>query len=374
MKIAMICDYPLKGVGSGMPYLKGLTYHLSQINDIDIHIMTYGNANRQYRENRVTFHILKRILRAFLMIPMETWRLKREIIKLNPDIVHVQSTGIPNCTAAVIVRNKYPTLLSVHGILAEMAKFRRGLELLFFKLVAVPLERQAIAKIPNIIAVSHYQKNLISINTNSKIYVIPPGIDFKNISNLKSDKPLKHPSLFFIGGLLGERKGTHILLKATQIIKSKHPDIYVYIAGSGPQELELRKLSKELNIEENIAFLGRISDDEKWTYYKSVDICVIPSLWEGMPTVLFEAMMCGKPVVASDVDGIAEVLVDNETGLLCEAGNAADLADKIVTLVQNQEMREEMGKAGEIKVREFTFDKIAGQTVKLYREILRTSL
>ena len=221
-----------------------------------------------------------------------------------------------------------------------MAKFQKGVTFIFLKLVAIPLERLAISKIPNIIAVSHYQKDLIRGMTNSEIHVIPPGIDFENAGNLRSTKPVKHPSLFFIGGLLGKRKGADILLKATKIIKRENPNIYVYIAGSGPSETELKKLAKELEIEENVEFLGRISDDEKWTYYKSTDISVIPSLWEGMPTVLLEAMMCGKPVVASNVDGIPEVLIDNETGLLFETGNAEDLADKIITLVRNQEMRE----------------------------------
>jgi glycosyltransferase involved in cell wall biosynthesis len=374
MKVAMICAYPLSGPYSGMPYLKGLAHHLSQVEDIDLHIITFGDENKQFKEGKLTLHVLKRRLRAFLMIPVETWQLRREILQINPDIVHVQSTGFPYCTAATLLHKEYPTVLTVHGIFAEFAKFARGIEFIFLRLVAIPLERIAISKVPNIIVVSFYQKDLIRTMTNSEIHVIPPGIDFESAGNLRSTKPVKHPSLFFIGGLLSKRKGADILLTATKIIKRKIPNIYLYVAGSGASETQLKKLAKELEIEENVEFLGPICDEEKWAYYKTADICVIPSLWEGMPTVLLEAMMCGKPVVASNVDGIPEVLIDHETGLLFEPGNTEDLAEQIIMLVRNQETRERMGEAGRRRVRDFTFDKIAEQTVKLYQAILGTPL
>ena len=100
----------------------------------------------------------------------------------------------------------------------------------------------------------------------------------------------------------------------------------------------------------------------------------LPQMLYGLLLPPLKKKRHGKPVVASNVDGIPEVLVDNETGLLFEPGKAEDLANKIATLAQNQEMRERMGKARGIKVKEFTFDKIAEQTAKLYREILDSTL
>jgi len=370
MKIAMICAYPLAGVGSGMPYIEGLVLNLSKMEDVEVHVVIFGKENRLFQQDRVTFHVLKRRLRSFLMIASETIRIRNEIVKINPDIVHAQGTAFPVGTAAVLVRKRYPTLLTVHGVWAEMAKFSRGAELTFLRIVAIPLEKLVVSKIPNLITVSHYQRELIRGMTRARFHIIPPGIDFKNVSEVGQGKPLRHPSVLFIGGLLGKRKGGDILLRAVQMARAQCPQIHAYIAGSGPGELELRQLAAELNIEENVDFVGRISHEEKWWYCKSADVFVIPSLWEGMPTVLFEAMMCAKPVVASRLDGIPEVLEDGKTGLLCEPGNPRDLAAKLILLLNNEEMRKSMGNAGEQKAKEYTFDKIAKQHVRLYRDLL----
>lgn len=374
MKVVMMCPYPVSDAGYVNPYHKSLAHQLSQNADIELHVITFGNQNTQFNDSGVTVHVLKRRLRAFLMIPAETLCLKHEILKINPDIVHVQSTGFPYCTAAVCVRKRYPTLLTVHGIWVEMAKFQEGFSSIFLKYVAIPLEKLAIAKLPNIIALCDHSKNRLSRMTNAKIHVIPQGIAFESISNIRPHLPARHPSVFFIGGL-DKRKGVDTLLKATQAVKTKAPEIHVYIAGSGPQEAKLKVLVKELRLERNVEFLGHISDDEKFSYYKSADICVIPSLWEGMPTVLFEAMICGKPVIASNIEGVLEVsgnmiLEDQETGLLFEPGNIEDLAGKIVILLQDQELREKMGKTAERKIKEFSWEKIAEKTINVYREIL----
>jgi glycosyltransferase involved in cell wall biosynthesis len=145
----------------------------------------------------------------------------------------------------------------------------------------------------------------------------------------------------------------------------------LYIAGSGPEENKLKELVKELNIEENVNFLGYISGIKKYSYYKSADVCVFPSIYEAFGIVLLEAMACGKPVVASNVGGIPFVVEEGKTGLLFESGNVEDLADKIVTILKDEELREKMGEAGRERAKEFTWDKIAERTVEVYKEILK---
>jgi glycosyltransferase involved in cell wall biosynthesis len=126
-----------------------------------------------------------------------------------------------------------------------------------------------------------------------------------------------------------------------------------------------------LNIENYVDFLGFLSGEKKYTYYKSADIYVQPSRYETFGIAILEAMACGKTVVASNVGGIPFLVIDGETGLLFENGNVRDLAEKILNLLNDKELREKMGKAGKKRAEEFTWDKIAKQTVEVYKEILK---
>jgi glycosyltransferase involved in cell wall biosynthesis len=138
----------------------------------------------------------------------------------------------------------------------------------------------------------------------------------------------------------------------------------------GVYRLRLKKLVKKQNIEKNVEFLGFISDDEKYACYNSADIFVLPSLEESFGIVLLEAMACRKPVVASNVGGIPFVVADEKTGLLFESNDPEDLAEKIITLLRNRELQENMGRAGRERAKEFGWDKIAKTTVRLYQEII----
>ena len=110
--------------------------------------------------------------------------------------------------------------------------------------------------------------------------------------------------------MLRREKGVDLLLHAMIKIKESIPKIHLYIAGTGPQKSVLNKLANDLDINDDITFLGFISNDDKYSYIKSTDICVFPSTYEPFGIVLLEAMICGKPVVASHVGGISYVVDD----------------------------------------------------------------
>jgi len=109
---------------------------------------------------------------------------------------------------------------------------------------------------------------------------------------------------------------------------------------------------------------------KKRSLLKSADLFVLPSGYEGFGIVLLEAMTCYQPVVASDVGGVPYVVENGKTELLFKSGDVNDLADKVIFLLKNKELRERMGRAGYEKAKEFSWDNIAGRIVKLYRKIL----
>lgn len=368
IKVVMLGPY-LYEMGGVTTHIRKLAKYLSRRDDIELHIITISNENKQIKDDNFNVHVIKKSFIYPFSIPSVTWRLRRKILEIAPDIIHAQGTIVSYSTAAALVRNKYPTLLTVHGIVSKEIKYSKGVAFFYRRLFTLPNERYVLSKVPDIVVCSPQMKELIRNLTNSKIHVLPNGIDFEDILNIGPYETVEYPSILYLGNL-SKIKGIDVLLKAVPIIRKKIPNLHIYIAGSGTEEEELKKLVKELNIEENVKFLGFISDDEKYSYYKSADVCVFPSIYEPFGIVLLEAMACGKPVVASNVGGIPFVVVDGKTGLVFESGNVNDLAEKVVILLKNKKLREKMGDAGKERAKEFTWDKIAEQTVDLYKEIL----
>jgi len=370
IKVAMLGPY-LSEMGGVTAHIRKLAKYLCLRRDIELHLITLGDNNGRLKEGELTIHVVRKALRYPFFIPSSIRQIQGRVREINPDIVHAQGTLVPYSTAAVLARDSYPALLTVHGFTQADFKFHRGVQLVRSLLTGLWNERYVISKIPNIIAVSPAVGDIIGKMTDSRVYIVPNGIDFEDISHAEGVLRVAHqsPSVLFMGGAT-RVKGIDVLLKAIPIVKAKIPDVHVYVAGSGSEEAKSRKLAQYLNITQNVEFLGFISGEEKCSYYKLADVFVLPSLWESAPVVLLEALAYGKPVVASNVGGIPDMLEDGKTGLLFRPGNADELARKLIILLQNNELRNEMGRAGRQRAEEFTWDKIADMTVKVYREIL----
>lgn len=345
---------------------------LSRLEEIELHIITIGDKNMQFREDNSNVHMIKKSTYYPLYIPSAVMRLKRKIKEIDPDIVHAQGTFTPYSTTAALVCKEYPILLSVRGIFIKELKYWRGLQFIFSTTIEKTNEKYVLSKIPNIIVTSPHSKDVIRNITNSNIYVVPNGVDFEKIQKIRAEDILKHPAILFVGGL-GKVKGIDVLLNAVPIIQKEIQNLHVYIAGSGAEEGKLKKLVKALNIEENVKFLGFISGEEKYAYYKSADIYVQPSRYETFGVVLLEAMACGKPVIASRVGGIPFVVEDGKTGLLFESENIEELAEKVILLLRDEELRVKMGEAGRERAREFTWERSAEMTVEVYKEVIESA-
>lgn len=349
-----------------------LTKHLSKIEVIELHVITIGNEDGRFKKDNVDVHVVKKSFLYPFCIPGLVWRLRHEINEINPDIVHAVVSGTSYSTVVTLLQKKYPTLLSVRGIISKEAKFNRGITRIFDMLIEIPYEMYALSKVSNIIVCSPQMKVMVGERTSSKIYVIPNGVDFDEIQKIGTEDKFKHPAILFMG-TYSVKKGIDILLNAVPIIRKEIPSLHVYIAGKSVSEEEdknLKKLAEELNIEENVSFLGFISGAEKYAYYKSADIYVHPSRYEPFGVVLLEAMACGKPIVASRVGGIPFVVEDGKTGLLFKSENVEELAEKVMLLLRNKELRVKMGKAGRERAKLFTWERSAEMTVEVYKEVI----
>ena len=157
------------------------------------------------------------------------------------------------------------------------------------------------------------------------------------------------------------KKDHETLLRAVSLV----PGVVLVLAGDGQLSEQLHTLADELGIASRVRFLGKRMDVPR--LLKAVDVYVQPSLWEGFGIAALEAMAAGKPVVASNVPGLAEVIGD--AGLLFSIGNAGQLAQHISTLLGDANYRQRLGQAAQKRSWMFSLDKTLDCYEKLYREV-----
>jgi glycosyltransferase involved in cell wall biosynthesis len=352
-----------------------LGYHLSRKKGIELHIIMIGDENKEFKKNNITIHTIKKRKLFYIpfLTPMLLQNIKRKIIEINPDVVHGISTSYIYSPVVSFLRNKYPTVLTAYGIATIERKYYRAeykrIRRFIADFVSIINERYVLSRIKNIVVDSSSIKNLVSKWTKSKIYVVPAGIEYDKIEKIQSHNLLdKSPDIFFVNALR-KIKGVDILINTIPVIIKSIPSLSVYIAGTGPQENALKSLVKKLNLEDHVKFLGFVSEEEKYQYYKVCKLVVVPSRWDCQPAALFDAAASGKPVIASDMSnpGIVE---DEKIGFIFKSENVKDLASKIIILLKNEKLREEMGKAAEAKVKQYGWSRVAERYVEIYKEVI----
>ena len=207
---------------------------------------------------------------------------------------------------------------------------------------------------------------------DKKFHIIPMGarLDrFKPKDNTKSRKQLNLPKgkkiILFVGHLF-TRKGVEYLIKAMKIITKKEKNILCLIIGRGDLDSGLRKLASDLDLCGNITFLGMRTNDEVADYMNACDLFVLPSLNEGLPVVLCEALACGKPVVATNVAGTPE-LVNSDVGFLVKPKDVSELAEKII-LAMNRKWNKKKLLA---RAAEFSVSASVKKLMKVYESFVK---
>lgn len=245
------------------------------------------------------------------------------------------------------------------------------------------LDRLLLVFNTHIIAVSYGVKNFLvrwqSVSPD-KITVIHNGIDVEEFTDSTSCEKLMDlfglqsnvPTVGFTGRI-ERQKGLHIFLHAAQYILQSGRPVQFLIVGDGSLCRELESLAKKLEIEQHIIFTGFRSDrSEVLTILRLLDIFVMPSLWEGLGLSIIEAMRAGKPVVASNVDGIPEVVLDQETGILVPPNEPKALADAICILLDSPEKCREMGEMGRQRaLKHFSIDRMVRDYEEFYDSYTR---
>lgn len=212
----------------------------------------------------------------------------------------------------------------------------------------------------------------------NKIKVIYNGIDLKDFHNIQRgklseliNKEITNSLVVGFVGRLIKQKGLNYLLEAAAELKKEFRKIIFVLIGDGDKKEKLEELAKKLDIQDVIYFIGR--KEEAWQYMKLFDVFVLPSLSEGLPNVIIEAIVCEVPVVATKTGGISELIEDGKNGFLVEPKNSRFLSKKIRHILNlSEKERKTITENARKKIKEnFSIEKMVKEYQILYEELLK---
>jgi glycosyltransferase involved in cell wall biosynthesis len=291
----------------------------------------------------------------------------------NPDIVHIhglQTTGFYLAVAAKYC--KKPVVMAIHGSVNEAISIN-----IFIRIVISIMERIAIILSDSIYGVSNYVSNWRVIHKYGKkklygtIYNLPhKSIDTKTRDEVRKQFGFKaHDIVVVSTGRITKEKGFDTLCDCIINIK-QIGNIKFLIAGDGEYLNTFKMRIKKVGLEKNVVFLGYVNNIDD--VYKASDIFVICTKHETLCNSLLEAGQMNLPLIASNVGGIPEIIIDNVNGFLVDSNESHLFAEKIIKLVSNKELRLSMGrKSKQIITMKFSEDKVTSQINEIYKGLIK---
>ncbi len=306
-------------------------------------------------------------------------RLTRYMLAARADIIHTHAFRADLWAGLAAKLAKVPIVVtSIRG--NEWDLFRAGQSHLVAQL-AIMGSKVATTLADSLIAVSEgVREHLIKVQKISpaKIRVIPNGVDLERLARLRSHATLIRGELNLPRGVplvgtlsvLRPWKGLSYLVAAAKTVLSRHRQVHFLLAGDGSERHAIENQIRDLGIGENVHLLGYRND--AIALLDTMDIYVLPSLSEGFPRSVLEAMGLGKAVIVTDIGGSREAVRHGESGWVVPPRNSEELAKAICCLLESPRLRQSFGERGRQAVEERFNARVNAQFhEKLYRELLR---
>jgi glycosyltransferase involved in cell wall biosynthesis len=369
MKIALLSmDYPPRMAGGTTIHTYQLALALDSLGH-QVHVVAASHPDTPREEIKENIHI-HRVRRPYSVF--SAYRT-RSLLK-DLDIIH----GHGICAYGHLMLNKFPTVVKMHNTwLGEFERYKnlagntnvtRKMDSATMMRAYIKMDKTCCKRADHLICISEVIKaetEKYNID-HGKMTVIHNGIDFARFDikdNYRAKLDLDGTVVGYIGRL-EPHKGVESLIKAV-----KDLDTHLIIVGGGSDEGRLKGLVKKFGIEEKVKFTGYVPYDQVPKYYASVDIVVYPTLYEPLGNVVLESMAAGKPIIATNVDGIPEIFEEG-TGFLIKP-EQTELEEKLRVLLMNEQLRKKMGEKGKEMVRGHSWVEVAKGTIKVCENVLK---
>jgi glycosyltransferase involved in cell wall biosynthesis len=351
-------------LGGAQAHVYDLIKSLHNDYQINLVVGTLGWLATQCEELGVSVHHLPSLTRSINFIKDVTAvkELVQTIDKIKPDLIHAHS-GKPGIIARLAGKICHvPVVFTAHGwgFDPNAPKLTRNIALAAEKLLAKFATK--------IICVSESDRQLaikLGVLAAERIVTIHNGIN-PGIELPVSTAKAAPTQLIMVARFNKQQKDQNTLMKAIQQIDR---DINVLFVGSGPDLDEAKNTAQELDILSKVSFLGDRLDVPQ--LLAQSQIFVLSTHYEGLPISILEAMRAGLPIIATNVNGIPEQVVDGKNGLLVERQDVDGLVQAITNLVDNPMLCQKMGRESIEKLqREFTIDEMVASTKALYQSVM----
>jgi len=357
----MVCPYGWDTPGGVQTHMKDLAEYLiseghyvsvlAPVSDDSIRVEDYVvNAGKP-----ISIPVNGSVARV-LFGPLASSRAKQWIAAGDFDLLHLHEPAIPSLSLLACSAAEGPIVGTFHvSTPKKKAIYAIG-----------PILEPIVEKLTARIAVSELARSTLKAHFDTDAVVIPNGIDGQKYANAKVNPEYSAPnSIGFMGRFEEPRKGLQVLIDSLAIVARFIPNVKYLIAGPGDSEEFLKQLNPQL--QSRIEFLGRLSDQEKESFLKSVDVYVAPNTGgESFGIILTEALSAGTAVVASDIPAFKAVLENGEVGALFKNQDSADLAKVIVGLLRDDERRKKLASNGKLSAQKYDWQVVAEQIESVY--------
>jgi glycosyltransferase involved in cell wall biosynthesis len=370
-RVVMVLDWHPNSVGGTQTHVRGLAETLRRWG-IETLIVSRELGKSEIRDLKIEgYYPVKSLFNVdFIAVPPEPSSVRNVIRKLDPDIVH--SHHIFTLTSLMALKEAHelgiPSVITNHSIFYAYDK-RSVWRVLGF---LIPT-RYFLGYADAIISVSSAADKMVEslLDKPKPRFIIPNGIDVEKYK--PPEREPDDPVVFFVGRLV-YRKGPHVLVKAFRLVVDEVKDARLIIAGKGFMEPVLRTMVKKLGLEGRVEMLGVVPEWKKIELYRSSALVAVPSIAnESFGIVAIEAMASGRPVVATRHGGLSDVVEHGETGFLVKPGSSRELAEAIITLLEDRKLREKMGsKARSVAVEKYSWDKVAQRILRVYEYVVES--
>jgi len=300
------------------------SYHSSQFPNYQVKVHNFQTPPIGYRNILGQFWILNRAARV--------------IRNLNLDILH--SPDYVSTAFLTLLDFNFPIVLTVPGNIFERIQNGNPFDKLTTQVLKAAARISA-RKCNKVIVTSEKMATWWSKTgvPNSKMVLIPYGIDtelFKPIPDVRQKLSISpHKKMLLFVGRMSPEKGVKFLIPAVSLLCNNWGDIELHLIGSGIQQKHLQDLTCSLGIEQQVIFHGQFQKSKLPIYYSAADLTILPSLSEGLPRTMIEALACQSPFLGTRITGIEDHIQDQHTGYLVEPGNSRALANKINSVLNN---------------------------------------
>lgn len=300
-------------------------------------------------------------------IPISPWlpaQLRRTLHKENFDVLHLHEPFTPLLSISALLQSPSINVGTFHACYNRSRTYW----------TLSPIFKRWLTRLHGKIAVSQPALNFVSRYLPGDYRIIPNGIDvhqFTPEGPIRTEFANGKLNIVFVGRL-EKRKGLAYLLRALAQVDKSFTNFRLIVVGPGTRlRRGYEELAKELCIQDKVVFTGFVSNADLPQYYRTADIFCAPATGgESFGIVLLEAMSCGRPVIASNIEGYASILTHNEQGLLVPSKDVNLLAQAIISLAEDPSRREKMGEKGKANAEKYSWGNICKQIMDYYKSLL----